>query len=128
MPIAMMAAMAATTHARHGEAARLAELRPLGHHARFDPVRVRDELRTKSHRVGRAGLARFGHTILGRSRVEADQKCTDRQCQPERETHGTHMVCSRFARVITAPLHTSGELVGRRWVDADPARSNPQND
>ena len=125
MPIAMMAGM---THARHGEAARLAELRPLGHHARFDPVRVRDELRTKSHRVGRAGLACFGHTILGRSCVEADQKCTDRQCQPERETHGTHMVCSPFARVITAPLHTSGELVGRRWVDADPARSNPQND
>jgi hypothetical protein len=128
VPVAMMAAMAATTHARHGEAARLTELRPLCHHARFDPVRVRDELGAKSHRVGGAGLACFGHTILGRCCVEADQKCTGRQCQPERETHGTHMVCSPFARLIPAPPHTSGELVVRRWVDADPARPNPQND
>jgi hypothetical protein len=115
VPVAMMAAMAATTHARHGEAARLTELRPLCHHARFDPVRVRDELGAKSHRVGGAGLACFGHTILGRCCVEADQKCTGRQYQPERETHGTHMVCSPFARLIPAPPHTSGELVVRRW-------------
>jgi hypothetical protein len=32
--------------------------------------------------------------------VDADQKCADGQRQPERETHGTHMVCSPFARVV----------------------------
>jgi len=111
VPVAMMAA----THVRHGDTARLAELRPFPHHARFDPVRVRNELGAEPHRVGRAGLACFGHTILGRGGVEADQKCADGQRQPKRETHGTHMVCSPFARVAPAPAQTSGELVARRW-------------
>jgi hypothetical protein len=111
VPVAVMAA----THAPHGDTARLAELRPFPHHARFDPVRVRNELGAEPHRVGRAGLACFGHTILGRGGVEADQKCADGQRQPKRETHGTHMVCSPFARVAPAPAHTSGELVARRW-------------
>jgi len=111
VPVAMMAA----THAPHGDTAGLAELRPFPHHARFDPVRVRNKLGAEPHRVGRAGLACFGHTILGRGGVEADQKCADGQRQPKRETHGTHMVCSPFARVAPAPAHTSGELVARRW-------------
>jgi len=123
-----MPVMAATAHARHGGAARRAQLRPLFHHARFDPVRVRDELGAKSHRVGRTGLARFSHSILGRCCVDAYQKCADGQRQPERETHGTHMVCSPFARIVPAPAHTSFEFTGRRWLDADPPRSNPQND
>jgi hypothetical protein len=55
--------------------------------------------------------------------VEADQKCADGQRQPKRETHGTHMVCSPFARVAPAPAHTSGELVARRW--SGPMRPAP---
>lgn len=128
VPVPVPMTVTATMHVGHGDAAWLAELRPLRHHAPFDPVRVRNELGAKSHRVGRASLARFGRTLLGRCSVEADQKCTDRQRQPERETHGTHMVCSPFARMVPAPAHTSGEFGGRRWVDAGTRCSNPQND
>jgi hypothetical protein len=116
VPPIVVAMTAAATHARHGDTAGLAELRSLRHHARSHPVRVRDELGAKPHRVGRAGLACFGHTILSRGCLEADQKCADGQRQPKRETHGTHMVCSPFARVAPAPAHTSGELVVRRWA------------
>lgn len=105
VPPIVVAVTAAAAHARHGDTAGLAELRPLRHHARSHPVRVWDELGAKPHCVGRAGLARFGHTILSRGCLEADQKCADGQRQPKRETHGTHMVCSPLAGRSRAGAH-----------------------
>jgi hypothetical protein len=121
MPVTMhvppvpVGVMAAATHVGHGDPARFTELCPFSHHARSNPVRVGNELGAKPQRIGRAGLARFRAALLGSSNLESGKKCADRQCQAKHETHGTHRLCSPFARAVPAATHTSGESAGRRW-------------
>jgi len=59
--------------AAHGDAARFAKLRRLRFHASRDPRHVGDDVRTKSHRIGRARLAR-GVTDLGDGAIETTEK------------------------------------------------------
>jgi hypothetical protein len=66
------------------------ELPAFRKHAPLDLVRVRDEVGTQPHRIGRAGLAYIDAGFLGSGAMESAQKRTNRQSEPADETHKTH--------------------------------------
>jgi len=85
--------------ARHCHPARGAELRPLPHHARGDPLHVRHEFRAKAHGIGCARLtclfADFSAGAGHADHAHSDQRKAHRQCRAADKTQNTqHMLVS----------------------------------
>jgi hypothetical protein len=83
-----MAMPVPTMTVRHGAATFRTEFTPLGVHASRDFRHVGNEVRTKPHRVGCAGLA--GIDGLSPGTVKSTAECTGRQRQPANEMYGSH--------------------------------------
>jgi hypothetical protein len=77
MMVIMFGMRRAATPGAHGCEALLTKLPAFRQHARFNPVRVRNEFGAQPHRIRRAGLAYID--ALGSGSIESPQKGTDRQ-------------------------------------------------
>jgi len=87
------------TPARHGDATFRTDLSPLPTHARRDFRLVWNEIGTKPHRIGRAGLADID--TLGTGFIQTAEQCADRQRQPADKMYCSHSFLLRSQEALS---------------------------
>jgi hypothetical protein len=99
------------TPARHGDATFRTDLSPLPTHARRDFRLVWNEIGTKPHRIGRAGLADID--TLGTGFIQTAEQCADRQRQPADKMYCSHSFLPGLKKLFRAEMRVG--CASGRW-------------